>query len=825
LESDVISSQQSAERAVTARGPAPHRTDQPAGRQRAAAGGAGGESAVSGAGETANPPECVGPIRIPADLTHRLRSLSAAAGADDFLPLSICASVLMRRLSRDGAPGRARVIRGAREAVTPLPAGPPDPTTSFRAALRAAVSSRPVTVPDATTCPVEVTILVTRDGASLYVESMTSSADAPLAQCWARSFLALLAAAAAEPDRPMADHPLVDEAERARILGGLNPYRPPLVRHRTMAGPFEEQVALTPDAVALVDSGGATVSYRELNERANRLAHFLRAGGAGPGTRVGICLGRGVELIVAIYAAVKTGAGYVPLDADLPDARLAYLLSDAGPLHVLTDPAGRARIPAGPWRVLDVAGDAPLWTRCPAADPVVDTAAPSSLLHLLYTSGTTGRPKGVASATDAALAHLAWMQSRYPYGPRGTALFKTSPGFDVSIWEVFWPLYHGARLVICRPGGHRDPRHLADLVETHAVTTIFLAPTVMAPFLEKVSGERAGALRWALCGGEPVTPRIRDTFHATLPGAALVNCYGPTEAGNVTDMVVPPNPGSPVVPLGRPAGHFRLTLLDENLDLVPVGMPGEAYIGGDPGLAQSYWRAPGRTAERFVPDPYGPPGSRMYRTGDLCRYRDDGVLEHLGRIDRQIKIRGLRIEPGEIESVLAAHPAVADCAVLAHGAPTRLLAFVVPAGRVSVDELDVPAILEHAARMLPDHMRPDRVAPVLRIPATVNGKIDKDALIHVWRALTDRGREVVPPADELEADLVEIYRRVLSTEPVSMLDTFTGLGGDSLLALRMVEECLDRLHAQPDVARLFTGTVRDVAMSIRAARATPGAGS
>jgi amino acid adenylation domain-containing protein len=469
--------------------------------------------------------------------------------------------------------------------------------------------------------------------------------------------------------------------------------------------------------------------------------------------------------------------------------------------------------------VHDVGADRDAWKGCAATNPVVGGTA-RELLHILYTSGTTGRPKGVAYPTDGALAHLAWMQGRYPFGPGDSAVFKTSPGFDVSIWELFWPLYHGARLVVCRPGGHRNPRHLARLVERHGVSTIFLAPTVMTPFLEQVSAGRAAGLRWALCGGEPVTPRIRDTLYATLPATTLVNCYGPTEAGNVTDIPLDPEPGASVVPLGRPADNFRITLLDENLALVPLGLPGEAYIGAAIGLAQAYWRAPGRTAERFVADPHGPPGSRMYRTGDLCRYRDDGVLEHLGRIDRQIKVRGLRVEPGEIESVLAVHPAVADCAVIAHGEPVRLLAFVVPADHVSVDDLDTGAILDHAATVLPEHMRPGQVIPVLRIPATVNGKIDKDALLHVWHATTVRNRDIVPPADELEAALVEIYSRVLGIGPVSVLDRFTELGGHSLLAFRLLDECNEKLHAQPAAAGVLLGTVRDMAAAIRAARAT-----
>ncbi|NMH76157.1 non-ribosomal peptide synthetase [Pseudonocardia xinjiangensis] len=756
------------------------------------------------------PPECAGPVAIPADLLGRLHRLAVAARTEDFVGLSIGATVLAQRLSRLGSTRRVRVVQGHREATTPVPA---DLDGSFRAALCRAGELRKAPAPAETTDQrVDVTIVVSQDGTCLYAESMVSSADAPSALCWARTFVQLLTGLARDPDARMATLPLIDAAERERILHGLNRYQRPEIRHRTMAEPFEEQAERTPDAVALLDESGTAVGYRELNTRANRLAHFLIRQGVGPGTRVGICLRRGIHQIVAIYAAVKTGATYVPLDTELPDARLAYILDDTAPTHILTDAAGRNRIPGGSWHLVDAERE---HDDCAATNPIVATS-PAGLLHILYTSGTTGRPKGVAYPTAGALANLAYMQARYPFEPDDCALFKTSAAFDVSIWEIFWPLYHGACLVICRDGEHRDPRHLARLVESHPVSIIFLPPTVMSPFLEQISAERT-RLRWTLCGGEPVTPRIRDTFYATLPGTTLLNCYGPTEANSVTDMPLPDEPGTPV-PLGRPATNFRIRILDEDLEPVPVGMPGEAYIGGEIGVAHAYWRAPGRTAERFVPDPYGPPGSRMYRTGDLCRYRMDGVLEHLGRIDRQIKIRGLRIEPGEIESVLASHPAVADCAVIAHDTPVRLLAFVVPAAGTAVDDLDLGAIERFAARFLPGHMRPEQLVPMPRILTDVNGKIDNRALVAAGQDRADREHGFVPPADDLEAAVVDIYRRVLGTDPVSVLDTFTQLGGNSMLAFILFDECLQTLGAQPGPAELLTGTVREVAAAIRHAR-------
>jgi amino acid adenylation domain-containing protein len=763
--------------------------------------------------------DCIGPVTVPDGVMGTLHSLATAAGVDDFVTLSICAGVLAERLPRPGTNCRVMVIRGPVEAIVPA-AGAPDPSLSFREALRQAPRSGSAIAPDAgDDQPVAVTILIARAGRHLYVEIVTDDSDVPSTQAWARSFLQLLTSMANEPDTPMLDHPLVGAEEREQILHALNPQRDPEIRYRTMAEPFQEQAEHTPDAVALQDEDGVTVSYRQLNERANRLAHYLREHGAGPGTRIGICLQRGIHQVVATYAAVKTGATYVPLDADLPDQRIALMLADSAPRHVLTDPVCRGRIPDGAWEIHDVRAEQ-AWSGRPATNPLDDGTA-SGPVHILYTSGTTGRPKGVASRTAGTLANVFWMQRQYPFHPGETALFKAFSGFDIHIWEIFWPLYHGARVVICRPGAERDPRHLARLIRDHDVSMIFLVTTMMAALLDEMSPVGADALRWVVCGGESMGPRIPETFHATLPGSNLVNAFGPTEAGPVTDNVIEPGWNGVFVPVGRPADNFRVTVLDANLDLVPVGTPGEAYISGVVGLADGYWRQPGRTAERFVADPYGPPGSRMYRTGDLCRLREDGALDHLGRIDRQVKIRGLRVEPGEIESVLAAHPAVGDCAVIAHGQPLRLLAFVVPARGSSAADLDPAAILEHAAGLLPRQMRPERVVPVDHLPATVNGKIDQNELIKIWQELTERERTVVPPADELEATLIEIYRRILGRSPISMLDTFVELGGHSMLTFRLRNECEATLRASPDMTELLHGTLRDVAATIRGGGCPP----
>ena len=592
----------------------------------------------------------------------------------------------------------------------------------------------------------------------------------------------LLTELAAAPDAPVFELSPLSPDERERVLHGLNPYQRPEISYTTMAQPFEEQVRRTPDAVALVGDEGS-LTYAEFNARANRLAWYLHRAGARPGTFVAVSMERSFDLMVALYAVAKSGAAYVPIDPDLPDARMAFMLEDCWPVAVLSDGRTRARIPAGPWRVLAVPEDAARWADEPTGD--VPAAPGNHLIHMLYTSGTTGRPKAVAYPVDGALADISWLHGRYPYHPGDTAILKTSYGFDVSIWEIFWPLYCGSRIAICPPGAHRDPARLRDLIDQYQVTTMFMVPSMMPPFYDHTARGSCPSLRWVFCGGEPVTPRVRDGFHERFD-AALINCYGPTELGCVAETVLPVEPGAPVV-VGPPPTHRRTYVLDERLEPTPIGVPGELYVGGEVGIAQSYHRRPALTAERFLPDPYGLPGGRMYRTGDLCRYRDDGVLEHLGRIGRQVKIRGMRIELAEIEAVFAEHEDVAQCVVTV--LPDRdgeIAAFAVPAeGRT----VAVPALVAHASRLLPAHMVPPTVTVVGEIPTFVNGKIDFGTLLRLDRTSAAAPAPVVAPRDATEAKVAAMFATLLGRDTVSVTDSFFALGGHSLLVFKLIEEC------------------------------------
>jgi amino acid adenylation domain-containing protein len=658
----------------------------------------------------------------------------------------------------------------------------------------------------------------TPDGVDGFAEYAADLFDAATVQRLVAMYHRLLDAMLTDPARPVQRHALVSPDERQHILHGLNAYRKPQLPYHTMAQPFEEQVRRTPDAVALVGDEGRW-TYRELNERANRLAHHLRSLGIGRGDFVGMCMERSFALLVALYAVAKSGAAYVPLDPELPDGRIAFMLEDTAPRLVFVDAATHARVAAhaGGRPLLDPAHDS-AWSACPAADLPCDGPA-HHLVHLLYTSGSTGRPKAVAYPVDGALADIFWLQQAYPFAPGDANLFKTSYGFDVSIWEIFWPLYVGAKLVVCRPGGHRDPRYLIEQIDRHRVNLVFLIPSLMQAVLEELRSGECAALRWVICGGEPMTPRLRDSFHARM-SATLVNGYGPTEAGCVTDMVVPREPGVPVVPLGRPAANFRLYVLDEDLDVMSIGVPGEAYIGGDVGLAHAYHGRPALTAERFLPDPFGTPGSRMYRTGDVCRYRPDGVLEHLGRLGTQVKIRGMRVELAEIEAVLCEDPAVAACvaSAVSDAAAQKVVAFVVPAEGAA---LDPAALLASAARFLPSYMVPSDVVLLERIPTSLNGKIDRLQMTTLWRAGGSAvPREIVPPADDGEARLKQVFESVLECGEVGVTESFFDLGGHSLLVFKLVAACEAEFGHRPPVVDIFSApTVRSLWPRIRAAEA------
>ncbi|WP_399094988.1 amino acid adenylation domain-containing protein [Streptomyces sp. BBFR2] len=589
----------------------------------------------------------------------------------------------------------------------------------------------------------------------------------------------------ADPDLPLGALDALTDEEYDEVVTVWNDTAADLPA-TTLPELFEAQVARTPDATAVVFEE-QSLTYRELDHRAERLAAVLAAHGIGPESLVAVALPRSVELIVALHGVLKAGAAYLPLDLDQPTARVEGILQDATPALILA--AGPQSY--GPVPVLRM--DTPLPDAGPFRPPVRSPRHPA---YTIFTSGSTGRPKGVLVPHESMVNRLLWMQKEYPLTADDRILQKTPCGFDVSVWEFFWPLLFGATLVVAEPGGHRDPVYLAELIERESVTTAHFVPSMLEVFLREPTASRARSLRRVICSGETLSPHTQDAFHEVLPQAGLHNLYGPTEASvDVTLWACRPGPAA-TVPIGRPAANTRTYVLDRWLRPVAPGVAGELYLSGVQ-LARGYVGLPGLTAERFVACPFGT-GERMYRTGDLARWTADGVLEHLGRTDDQVKIRGLRVEPGEIQAVVARAESVASAAVVVREdrpGDRRLVAYVVP--RPGADPAP-EALRSRAARELPEHMVPSAVVVLDELPVTANGKLDR-------RALPEPGYRVGrrAPRTAREEILAGLFAAVLGLDAVGTDDDFFELGGNSLLAMRLAAQIRTALGVEAGIREIF----------------------
>ncbi|MER5374834.1 amino acid adenylation domain-containing protein [Streptomyces sp. NPDC002553] len=602
----------------------------------------------------------------------------------------------------------------------------------------------------------------------------------------------------------------------------------------TLTELIERQVRRTPDATALRFDGEG-LDYRRLDEAAERLAARLRALGARPGSFVGLLMDRSLMLPVALLAVLKSGAAYVPLDPEHPEARTRALLAEAGIRLVVADGCraaalreagtdgsdgglgvpGLAVVVAEEWWTGASAESAPEATE-PAS---VDAAGPDDPAYMIFTSGSTGTPKGVVVSHRAIANRLLWMQDAYGLTPGERVLQKTPYTFDVSVWELFWPLLTGATLVLARPGGQRDPAYLAGLIREEGVSTVHFVPSMLGVFLDDPLAVRlAAGLTRVVCSGEALPHEVQTRFLDLLPGVELHNLYGPTEAAvDVTAWRCRPEAGD-AVPIGRPIANMRTHVLDARLSEVPTGVTGELYLEGV-GLALGYHGRPDLTAERFV-EHTGPDGvtRRLYRTGDLARHRADGALEYAGRTDHQMKIRGFRVEPGEIEAVLAEHPSVRACAVLLRG--ERLTGYVVTARDGAADESAVLTELDAYARTrLPGHMVPAAWVLLDALPLTRNGKLDRAALPAPDAGHTLRREASRPPRGATETRLAGIWERLLGTGPVGAHDDFFAAGGHSIDALRLIGRINEAFGERLSVSTVMEHpTVARQAQALRARR-------
>ncbi|MFF3032967.1 amino acid adenylation domain-containing protein [Streptomyces rubiginosohelvolus] len=609
----------------------------------------------------------------------------------------------------------------------------------------------------------------------------TALFDRPTVEALAARLTTLLERLCADPGRPVDHRPVLDETETRRVLTASTGPEVELPG-RTLVDLVREQAARTPAAEALRD-GTRSWSYREFDTDADRLAGLLAEHDVRRGDTVAIALPRSAELVLAVHAVQRAGAAYLPLDPTQPAARIASQLQDGGAVLLITDPAvplPEEAVDGLP--VLDITAD-----EVPRFTTVPDTPRPADPAYLLFTSGSTGRPKGVCVPHSAVTNRLRWAQDTYRLAEDDRVLLKTPATFDVSVWELFWPLLAGATLVTAGPDDHRDPTALARLLREQRITTVHFVPSMLTAFTGVADPDDCAWLRRVLASGETLTPAAADGLLRLAPHAELHNLYGPTEAA--VDVTAHPVTATDVasghVPIGRPVWNTTTLVLDERLRPAPPGAAGELYLAGAQ-LAYGYQGRAALTASRFVADPYGPPGARLYRTGDLARLRAaDGALEHLGRVDDQIKLRGQRVEPGEIRAALDAHPDVAGSAVVAHEdtatGTTHLIGYVVPR---TGDGTALPAGLdEHLAARLPAHLVPTALIPLPALPVTANGKLDRAAL--PAPRLTSPDTRTAPRTDE-ERRLAALFAELLRTEQIGVDDSFFALGGDSILSIQLV---------------------------------------
>ncbi|QHF49930.1 non-ribosomal peptide synthase/polyketide synthase [Pseudomonas sp. S49] len=592
----------------------------------------------------------------------------------------------------------------------------------------------------------------------------------------ARHWLRLLTAMVADPSQRVGELSLLEAEEQHTLVHDWNSVQAVYPTETPIHQLIEAQVARTPNAPALL-FGEQTLSYAELDARANRLAHLLGEQGVRADSLVGVCALRSVEMVVALLAILKAGGAYVPLDPEYPQKRLAYMIEDSGINLLLTQDALLASLPTDGVQVITL--DQPgLLDRYSDSRPNV-SVDPLNLAYVIYTSGSTGKPKGAGNSHAALVNRLCWMQEAYAIDASDSVLQKTPFSFDVSVWEFFWPLLTGARLVVAAPGAHRDPLQLIDIINCHGISTLHFVPSMLQAFIHEAGVESCVGLKRIVCSGEALPLDAQLQVFAKLPNAGLYNLYGPTEAAIDVTHWACVDEGADSVPIGRPIANLRTHVLDAELLPVPSGVAGELYLGGA-GLARSYHQRPALTAERFVPCPFHD-GARLYRTGDRVRQRADGVIEYLGRLDHQVKLRGLRIELGEIETRLMQHPLVREAVVLVQGGK-HLVAYLV-LEQAQPDEQWQQDVKAWLLGSLPEFMVPTYLMTLEKLPVTANGKLDRKALPQPDAAPQ---QAFVAPQDVLQKALAAIWEDVLGLERVGLEDNFFELGGDSIISIQVV---------------------------------------
>ena len=611
----------------------------------------------------------------------------------------------------------------------------------------------------------------------------------------------ILGTAAAAPDEPLSRLVLTDDKAR-RMLVERNDTAAPYARDTPVQAAFAQQVALRPDATAVVD-GRTSLTYEELDRRANQLAHRLRAEGVGRGTRVAICLERSVDLAVALLGVLRTGAAYVPLDVIFPPPRLAHMLTDSAARVLVTHDRVCALLPPFDGTVIALDGDAESLGREPSGDPDVEVRG-DDVAYVIYTSGSTGRPKGVEVLHRGVVNLLESMRREPGFSEDDVLLAVATFSFDIALVELLLPIVSGGTVVIASAAAALDGPALQHLLDGHGVTVMQATPATWQLLLRSGWTGRPG-LR-IFCGGEAIPRSLADELLVAVgEEGSLWNLYGPTET-TVYSAASRVTPGEHPVDLGHPIANTRLYVLDEHRRQVPDGAVGELAIGGD-GLARGYLDHPALTAARFVPDPFGGHGATLYCTGDRVRYDAHGRLQFLGRMDHQVKLRGFRIELAEIEAELLAHDAVTDAVVIVREdqpGDRRLVAYLVTASPAP----EAGALRAFLAMRLPDYMVPSAFVALEALPLSAGGKLDRAALP---RPAVTGSASIAKPRTPLEIMLAEVWQEILGIEDVGREDNFFDLGGHSLLTVEVVRRMEARTGERLGVAQLITQNLGQIA--------------
>ncbi len=660
----------------------------------------------------------------------------------------------------------------------------------------------------------ELTLVIQEDGGECLWVYNAEVLDEESVVKMQQGFTTFLQGIVSDPERRLSDLPLLTKAEQYCLLVEWNATQTVYPKQRCIHQLFEAQVERTPDAVAVIFED-EQLTYRELNGKANQLAHHLQQHGVGPGVLVGLCVERSLEMVVGLLGILKAGGAYVPLDPTYPPERIAFMLEDAQVPVLVTQQHLLTQLPAHGTKVVCPDTDAALLAQQNEANPVSEVTS-DDLAYVIYTSGSTGRPKGVQILHRAVVNFLLSMRQQPGLTLQDTFLAITTLSFDIAGLELFLPLLVGARLIVASRETAADGAALAETLTRARVTVMQATPITWRLLL--AAGWQGNPDLKILCGGEALP---LDLAQQLLPRAAsLWNMYGPTET-TIWSTVCKIEPEDEVISIGRPIANTQIYLLDSQLHPVPVGVPGELYIGGD-GLARGYLNRPELTAERFIPHPFSnEPGARLYKTGDLARYRPDGTIEHLGRLDFQVKLRGFRIELGEIEAVLARHPAVRQAVVVAHEdvpGDKRLLAYVVLREKQTATVGDLQS---NVTKQLPNYMVPSAFVLLEAFPLTPNGKVDRRALPAPQHTRPELQKAFVAPCTSIEKVLAGIWSQTLRIEQIGIHDDFIALGGDSLMAMQVISRLRRVLQIQLPLARFYEArTIAGLAKIIEQVKAS-----